>query len=491
MVIDERNTAVAALIPVVDMSFLPAGVVNMSRTSSDDNSDDSTDDPDDTSTSSDDDNRPGDGALTTPHTKRVRRVYERKPMNNSTWWLLFLTPEARTELMSDPHGKVSSQFRRAFRVPYLLFKEKILEFSVRRWWPDWNQHKVDAFGRPVAYLELNLLGALNVLGMGANHFSVSLQTNISEEVHRTFFLEWIGLMASVKKLFIYMPQDDLQLKFVTDEYKSMGLPGCVGSVDCVHVGWDQCPVQYKNMYSGKEGYPSVAYEVICTSRKFIQSVSAGHPGARNDKHIVRTDKSVMELLDGNGWLNSHTWETQDCNGRTKVNKGMNLICDGGYHRWPCMMFPIKSGAAGSPLLKWGRNVESIRKDIECVFGSLKKRFYYLKQFNRSRKQSTIDNAFTTCCIIHNLLLENDGWLDEDLLPLPNGVKDRLGRVFADDPRGDATTYRGIDTTVDELMDAEEAARCPVEAKRLAMKWQRVLQKLVDHYEYHAIVKKNN
>jgi hypothetical protein len=248
IVIDECNTAVAALFPGVDMSFLPAGVVNMSRTSSDDNSDDSTDDPDDASTSSDDSNLPDDNALPTPHTKRARRVYERKPMNISTWWLLFLTPEARTELMSDPHGKVSSNFCRAFRVPYLYFKEKILEFAVCRWWPDWNHHKVDAFGRLVADLKLNLLSTLNVLGMGANHFSVRLQTNISEEVHRTFFLEWIGLMASIKKLFIYMPQDDLQLKFVTDEYKAMGLPGCVGSVDCDHVGWDQCLVQCKNMY---------------------------------------------------------------------------------------------------------------------------------------------------------------------------------------------------------------------------------------------------
>ena len=90
-----------------------------------------------------------------------------------------------------------------------------------------------------------------------------------------------------------------------------------------------------------------------------------------------------------------------------------------------------------------------------------------------------------------MLLEHNGWLDVDFLTLLNWVKDRFGRVLADDPRGgDATTYRGIDTTVDELIDAEEAARCPVEAKRLAMEWQRVLQRLVDHYEYHAIVKKN-
>lgn len=39
-------------------------------------------------------------------------------------------------------------------------------------------------------------------------------------------------------------------------------------------------------------YPSVKYKVVCTSHKFIQSVSYGHLGARNDKHIARTDVSV-------------------------------------------------------------------------------------------------------------------------------------------------------------------------------------------------------
>jgi hypothetical protein len=190
------------------------------------------------------------------------------------------------------------------------------------WWPEWHEFKNDAFGLPVGCLELKLLGCLNTLGMGANHFLVGLQTNIGEEVHQKFFVEWISLMTSVKHLFIYMPQEEIHLKFVVDEYKAMGLPGCVGSVDCVHIGWDLCPVQYTNMYTGKEGYNSIAYEVIWTSRKSIQSVSAGHPGARNDKHIVRTDNFVMSLLDGNGWLNSQSWEYKDVNGRTKVSKGL-------------------------------------------------------------------------------------------------------------------------------------------------------------------------
>ena len=117
----------------------------------------------------------------------------------------------------------------------------------------------------------------------------------------------------------------MELDFVTDKYKAMGLPGCVGSVDCVHIGWDHCPVKRTSMYKSKEGYPSISYEVICTSRKFIQSVSTGHPGAYNDKYIVRTTNSVMQILDGNSWLNSPSWESMDPKG---VRKAMEGTIDG-------------------------------------------------------------------------------------------------------------------------------------------------------------------
>ena len=389
--------------------------------------------------------------------------------------------------MNDPTGKTAIQFREAFRLSYLQYKVRIFEFSVKTFWPDYNASRKDAFRRPLSCLELKLLGCLNVLAHATPHSQVSIHSNIGKEVHRLFFMKWIGLMASVKDQIIYFPHDELELDFVMNEYKSMGLPGCVGSVDCVHIGWDMCPVQLTSLYKGKEGYPSIAYEVICTSRKFIQSVSVGHPGARNDKHIVRTDRSVMKLLDGHEWLNNRSWESRGRNGVRIATKGVYLICDGGYHRWPCMMFPVKSGAAGSSLMKWGCMLESIRKDIECVFGSMKKRFGYLRMFNRMRKQGDIDNAFTTCCMLHNILLEEDGWMDKELPHFPNGVKDRLGRIFIDDPRGDGLTNKGTDDTVDEVMILQEQVfASTTESKRLAVEWKVVLEKLVDHYEYFAM-----
>ena len=81
-----------------------------------------------------------------------------------------------------------------------------------------------------------------------------------------------------------------------------------------------------------------------------------------------TDPSVTNLLYGNGWLRSKYWEmTNDANGRRKAIQGPFLICDGGYHRWPCLVYPVKVGKPGSTSMKFSKLIESVYKAIEDVY----------------------------------------------------------------------------------------------------------------------------
>ena len=62
-----------------------------------------------------------------------------------------------------------------------------------------------------------------------------------------------------------------------------------------------------------------------------------------------------------------------------------------------------------------------------VFSILKKRFKFLKNFNVLQTQSGIDNVFVTCCIIHNIQLEHDGYLDRNRTPSPGGLVEEMQR----------------------------------------------------------------
>ena len=57
----------------------------------------------------------------------------------------------------------------------------------------------------------------------------------------------------------------------------------------------------------------------------------------------------------------------------------------------------------------------MRKDVECTFGILKKRWRILKHPVRIRGVEKTDKIWKTCCSLHNMLLQYDGldteWLD--------------------------------------------------------------------------------
>ena len=49
-------------------------------------------------------------------------------------------------------------------------------------------------------------------------------------------------------------------------------------------------------------------------------------------------------------------------------------------------------------------LESVRKDVECRFGILKKRWKILKYGIRFEEIEVVERVFVVCCILHNMIL---------------------------------------------------------------------------------------
>ena len=66
-------------------------------------------------------------------------------------------------------------------------------------------------------------------------------------------------------------------------------------MDGVHLAWDRCPQNLVKQFTGKEGYPTVAFNVVADSTRRVQSATPAFQGTRNDKTMVRADTFVTQL----------------------------------------------------------------------------------------------------------------------------------------------------------------------------------------------------
>ena len=105
--------------------------------------------------------------------------------------------------------------------------------------------------------------------------------------------------------------------------------------------------------------------------------------------------------------------------KEKTHFGYYYICNDGYHLWETLIPPYKHQIDGLDEMNWSHNIESVWKDIECVFRILKKRFLFLKNPIWIYHQEEIDRLFVTCCVLYNIILKYDGYKNWEEIILEN------------------------------------------------------------------------
>ena len=102
-----------------------------------------------------------------------------------------------------------------------------------------------------------------------------------------------------------------------------------------------------------------------------------------------------------------TYEIIDDVVDTKTVTGVYVICDGGYMKDSFLIDPYAFRSSRS-VIYWSEWLESLRKDVECLFGILKSRFRISRNPVAFHSKEDIQNIMFCCCILHNLILSADG-----------------------------------------------------------------------------------
>ena len=77
-----------------------------------------------------------------------------------------------------------------------------------------------------------------------------------------------------------------------------GVPGHIGSIDCMHVGWRVCPLAWQGQYQGSKGKPTIVLEAVADYQLWIWHASFGFAGSMNDINIWDRSPLLKSWIDG-------------------------------------------------------------------------------------------------------------------------------------------------------------------------------------------------
>ena len=198
-----------------------------------------------------------------------------------------------------------------------------------------------------------------------------------------------------------------------------GFQGMLGSIDCMHWKWKNCPTAWKGQYTGHSHEPTLILEAVASYDCWIWHAFFGLLVSHNDINVLEHSSVIMELAQRcappmNYSINGHDYTMG------------YYLADGIYPQWSIFVKTISTPLEAKKK-HFTRVQEACRKDVECAFGILQARFSIVRRPVCFWDEATFNDIMKACIILHNMIIEDE----RD----PNGVQqdDDYEQVFESIP----------------------------------------------------------
>jgi Plant transposon protein len=289
-------------------------------------------------------------------------------------------------------------FERRFRMPRSVFK-RIHDALMGR---DPFVHYEDASKKLGVYPLVKLVACLRHLAYGDSYDREDENLQIGETTLSKLTKQFCKrIIEEFGKQYLNRPPTLQERQVIGDMMARKGFPGCLGSWDCKHFNWKNCPMRLAGQHKGhaEGGKTTLIMEAFADYRRYLWYVNFDDPGSLNDLNVLDKSSIVYELLQG---TLSIVTTPYTING--KERDWMYFLVDGIYPPWGIFVTTY-SNPQEDKKKKFQQHQERVRKDIECAFGILISRFHVLERPLRNWFLEDIKNLLHCCVILHNMITE--------------------------------------------------------------------------------------
>ncbi|CAN0865478.1 Protein ANTAGONIST OF LIKE HETEROCHROMATIN PROTEIN 1 [Linum grandiflorum] len=287
-------------------------------------------------------------------------------------------------------------FRRRFRMYPALFR-RILTGVVGAD-PSF-QRRRDAVGHWSISPEVKITAALRMLASGCTADSLDEYFQLGESTALEILRKFCNAIVQTYGDEYLREPTHHDLEKLLTKATQRGFPGMIGSIDCMHWEWRNCPTAWAGQYSGHVHRPTVVLEAVAGYNTWIWHAYFGTAGSLNDINILGQSPVFDRILNGS---------TPSL--RFKVNDSWYDTCyylaDGIYPAWSTLVKTIANPTDNKEVL-FAERQEGYRKDVERAFGILQARWAIVRNPARSWDVPTLKNIMLTCIILHNMIIEDE------------------------------------------------------------------------------------
>jgi hypothetical protein len=186
-------------------------------------------------------------------------------------------------------------FRRRFRMRLPLFRRILSAVEVHE--PYFVQRRDNAEILGLSSLQ-KIIAALRMLAYGITGDLVDEYLKIGETTAIMSLKLFVKSVISIfSDKYLRSPTNhDIAILLAVGQ--SRGFLGMLGSIDCMHWKWNNCPVGWKGMYSGHIREPTIILEAVASNNLWIWHAFFGLPGSHNDINVLERSFIFYELTQG-------------------------------------------------------------------------------------------------------------------------------------------------------------------------------------------------
>ncbi|XP_048595740.1 putative nuclease HARBI1 isoform X1 [Brassica napus] len=310
-------------------------------------------------------------------------------------------------------------FRRRFRMNKPLFLRIVDRLSNE---VPYFQQRRNAHGRYGLTALQKCTAAIRILAYGQSGDMYDEYLRLGESTSRLCLENFTnGIINLFGNEYLRRPTPE-DLQRLLDLGEARGFPGMIGSIDCMHWQWKNCPTAWKGQYTRGSGKPTIVLEAVASQDLWIWHAFFGLPGTLNDINVLDRSPVFDDILQGRApkvkfKVNNHTYRMA------------YYLTDGIYPNWATFIQSIRL-PQGPKAELFAERQESTRKDVERAFGVLQARFAIVKNPVLVWDKEKIGQIMKTCVILHNMIVEDErgGYTLTDTSQFESGETSRSSKV---------------------------------------------------------------